>query len=91
MSQSNFRYTGSSIVIILIFGTLAALYSRAVPPFESPDEYYHFASIVFIARTGQLPPTDLPPAVMDFGPEPDWGWVALISIWTSSIFLFRAI
>jgi 4-amino-4-deoxy-L-arabinose transferase-like glycosyltransferase len=39
---------------------LALLYSLSTPPFEAPDEYYHFAFIAHVARTGTLPPNDHP-------------------------------
>jgi 4-amino-4-deoxy-L-arabinose transferase-like glycosyltransferase len=39
---------------------LASLYSLHTPPFEAPDEYYHFAVIAHIAHTHALPPDDHP-------------------------------
>ncbi len=39
---------------------LAFIYSFNTPPFEAPDEYYHFAVIAYVARTGALPSDDQP-------------------------------
>lgn len=43
------------IVILGIYALLAGWYSYFVPPFESPDEYYHFAVIYHLSKTGELP------------------------------------
>jgi len=47
--------------LLVVWGTLAVVYSIASPIFEPPDEVFHFPVIDHIARTGSLPLQD--PAV----------------------------
>ena len=60
--------------ILLVYILLAVGYSLLTPLFEAPDEYFHFAAILHIAQTGQLPPLELPPAAYETGPYPDYPW-----------------
>lgn len=44
--------------LLVVYLLLTAAYARAIPAFEAPDEYYHFAMIDHIHRTGWLPSDD---------------------------------
>lgn len=50
----------------MVYFILATWMSLHVPLFEAPDEYYHFAVIEYLARTGHMPPRELPPPQTDF-------------------------
>lgn len=51
-----FRHPLSAL--LLVYAVLAILYSAYTPPFEAPDEYYHFAVIEHLHRAGTLPNSD---------------------------------
>ena len=42
-------------VVLSIFILLGLTYSLVTPIFETPDEFQHFATLQYIARTGKLP------------------------------------
>ncbi|HRL14744.1 MAG TPA: hypothetical protein PKX07_22875, partial [Aggregatilineales bacterium] len=44
--------------LLIVYLLLTAAYARAIPAFEAPDEYYHFAVIDHLHRTGWLPSED---------------------------------
>jgi hypothetical protein len=59
------------VLIILLYGVLAGRYTLVVPLFEAPDEYYHFAVIEHLARTGEMPPRVVAPLTdYQFSPTP---------------------
>jgi 4-amino-4-deoxy-L-arabinose transferase-like glycosyltransferase len=47
-------------LILLLFITLAVIYSLVTPPFEAGDESRHYAVVKYIADTGHLPVQNLP-------------------------------
>jgi|GEM_PF-1403251 hypothetical protein len=63
---SPFTYHYPLAILLCVYLFLAGLYALATPLFEAPDEYYHFAVIEYLARTGELPPLEAPPPQTDF-------------------------
>ena len=45
-------------ILLVLFIWLGVIYSLITPPFESPDEAYHYPVIQYIAKHGQLPRMD---------------------------------
>lgn len=43
------------VVIAIVFAITTQIYSAALPPFEGPDEIEHFAYVLKLRQTGQLP------------------------------------
>jgi 4-amino-4-deoxy-L-arabinose transferase-like glycosyltransferase len=63
--------------LLCTFFCFAAYTSLYTPAFEAPDEYYHFAVIEHLARTGQLPPRTLPDPITDYQfPAQPWRQMA---------------
>src|SRR5512142_742501 len=51
--RSEVRYAAAGI--LLFFWCVGLVYSLAAPPFEAPDEVYHFAFARRLAQGGSLP------------------------------------
>ncbi|MFQ3646780.1 MAG: glycosyltransferase family 39 protein [Anaerolineae bacterium] len=63
--------------LLATFFCFAAYTSLYTPAFEAPDEYYHFAVIEHLARTGQFPPRALPEPITDYQfPAQPWRQMA---------------
>jgi 4-amino-4-deoxy-L-arabinose transferase-like glycosyltransferase len=63
--------------VLLWFFSFSAYVSLYTPAFEAPDEYYHFAVIEHIARTGHPPPRTLPDPITDYQfPAQPWRQMA---------------
>ncbi|MCB0182555.1 MAG: hypothetical protein KDI62_30310, partial [Anaerolineae bacterium] len=45
-------------VAVAIFLVLGVGYSLVVPPFETPDELFHYGFAHYVAETGRLPVQD---------------------------------
>lgn len=46
---------GAAVMLLVLFGVLAAVYSVTTPLFEAPDEVWHFSFIHAVATMGELP------------------------------------
>lgn len=49
------KRTGAVTIILLIFACISLWYSQVVPPFEAPDELYHYAFTRHLAQGNPLP------------------------------------
>lgn len=63
--------------VVLFFFCWSLYVNLSVPAFEAPDEYYHFAVIEHLARTGSFPPRVLPDPIVDYQfPAQPWRQMA---------------
>ncbi|XWX04278.1 glycosyltransferase family 39 protein [Aggregatilineales bacterium SYSU G02658] len=63
--------------LLCYFFCFTAYTSLHTPAFEAPDEYYHFAVIEHLARTGQFPARTLPDPITDYQfPAQPWRQMA---------------
>jgi len=59
------------------YALIVGQYALHTPLFEAPDEYHHFAVIEHLARTGTLPPLELPPQRSNYDfPSHPWRQMA---------------
>ena len=54
------RHHPQASLILVLFLSLAIIYSLVTPPFEAGDESRHYAVVKYIADTGRLPVQNLP-------------------------------